>query len=253
MIFDGNDDIDFAEWRDNEGLAALSEEEWQTVQQEVEKQRALAAEAWKDAREPSAPDEPGASEEDDFSLKFNDEEWDRETNPLNLPFLPDSTNEWINDEIEKSPQKAKEIEENPNLMVDKVFELLPATMFIMLPFIALLFKFWYLFGKKFYVEHLILALHNHAFLFVVFTITLINNALIEWRDPSGESAFWQSLTWLNVAIYVWIPIYLLISLRTVYQQNWWLTVAKFGVIGISYFMLMAFVTTIVAVLSFLLL
>jgi hypothetical protein len=252
--FNGNDDFDIATLQENPELAeALSEADWEKVEEEVEKQKALAAEAWAEARDNSAPDEPDEPEDNDLHFQFNDEEWDRETNPLIIPILPDSINDWINDEIEKSPQKAEEIEQNPNLIIDKVFELLPATMFIMLPFVALLLKFWYLFAKKYYVEHLIHALHNHAFLFVVLTITLLNNALIDWRDPAGESAFWQSMSWINVAIYIWIPIYLLISLRTVYGQNWILTIFKYGAIGISYFVLLTFVTTVVALLGFLLL
>lgn len=235
-----------------ENVEGLSEEQREEVREAIAQQKA-AAEAWQENRASPEPDRPATPEQNDFTFKFNDEEWDKETNPLIIPGMPDSFNRWINDEIEKSPQKAEEIEENPNLIVDKIFELLPATMFIMLPIVALLFKFWYLFARKYYVEHLIHALHNHTFLFVVLTITLLNNALIEWRDPEGASAFWQGMTWLNTAIYIWIPIYLLISLRTVYRQNWFLTVCKYCVIGVSYLMLLTFVTTTVALLGFILL
>lgn len=255
ISFDGDDNIEISTTLDNEELMdAIAEEDWERVESEADKQRAEAEEAWEKSRDNPAPDEPiTEAPEEDFHINLNGEEWDRETNPLIIPFLPDRINDWLNDEIEKSPQKAKEIEGNPNIIVDKVFELLPATMFIMLPFVALLFKFWYMFARKFYVEHLIHALHNHSFLFVVLTISLLNNALIAWQDPDSASAFWQSLSWLNVVISIWIPIYLLISLKTVYQQNWFLTVLKYGAIGISYFILLFFVTTVVAVLSFLLL
>lgn len=256
VTFDGDEKIEISTGQASaELLDAIEKEDWERVNREAEKHRDAAAEAWKNSRDNPAPDEPvvEATEDDDFHINLNGEEWDRETNPLIIPFLPDRLNDWLNDEIGKSPQKAKEIEGNPDIIVDKVFELLPATMFIMLPFVALLFKFWYLFARKFYVEHLIHALHNHSFLFVVLTITLLNNALIAWRDPDGQSALWQSLTYVNLAIYIWIPVYLLISLKTVYRQNWFLTVLKFGAIGISYLVLLTFVTTVVAVLSFLLL
>lgn len=256
VILDGDENIEISTSLQSEALReAIDNKDWEQVEIEADKQRAAAQEAWEKSRDKPALDEPAADppEEDDFHINLNGEEWDRETNPLIIPFLPDRVNDWLNDEIEKSPQKAREIEGNPDIIVDKVFELLPATMFIMLPFVALLFKFWYMFGRKFYVEHLIHALHNHSFLFVVLTITMLNNALIAWRDPDSVSAFWQGLTWINFAIYIWIPIYLLISLRTVYRQNWFLTVVKYGAIGISYFALLTFVTTIVAVLSFLLL
>lgn len=237
------------------GTASLAEEIRKEVRQDLERERAQAEEAWEGARDRPAPDEPPAPapDDDDFSIRFGNEDWDRETNPLIIPGMPDSVNEWINDEIEKSPQKAREIEENPNIIVEKIFELLPATMFIMLPIVALLFKFWYLFAKKFYIEHLIHALHNHAFLFVVLTITLLNNALISWRVSEGGSDAWHHLAWLNAAIYVWIPIYLLVSLKTVYGQGWFLTVCKYCVIGLSYVVLLTLVTTVVALLGFLLL
>jgi len=251
--FDGNDDIEIAALEDTQELTGLSDEELEKISEAVDEQKALAEQAWKESRDSTAPDEPADASDDELHFQFNNEEWNRETNPLIIPGMPDSFNNWINDEIEKSPQKAKEIEENPNIIVDKIFELLPATMFIMLPIVALLFKFWYLFGKKYYVEHLIHALHNHAFLFVVLTITLLLNALVDWKDPESTNRLWQSLRWVTIAIYIWIPIYLLISLRTVYRQGWFLTVCKFCVIGISYVVLLTFVTTIVALLSFLLL
>ena len=37
-------------------------------------------------------------------------------------------NDWVNDEIEESPLKGKEIEANPNLTIDKVFDVLPVTL-----------------------------------------------------------------------------------------------------------------------------
>ena len=257
VTFDDDDDIDITTLKDKDELSGLSEEEWAELEARINKaKQASAAEAWEDMKGTPAPDDPveaSKPDDDELHIKFNDEEWDRETNPLIIPFLPDRFNNWINDEIEKSPQKGKEIEKNPDIIVDKVFELLPATMFIMLPFVALLLKIWYLFAKKYYVEHLIHALHNHAFLFVVLTITLLINALIDWQDPGGQSRFWQNLGWINVAIYIWLPIYLFLSLRTVYGQGWTLTVFKYGAMGISYMMLLISATTIVALLSFLLL
>ncbi len=106
-------------------------------------------------------------------IQFNDEPWNRETNPVDIKWLPDWLNDRINDEIEGSPQKAEQINENPNLIIDKVFDILPATMFVLLPVVALIFKFWYLFAKRFYIEHLIFSLHNHAFLFVSLTVILL--------------------------------------------------------------------------------
>ncbi|MCW8925406.1 MAG: hypothetical protein OQJ84_04040, partial [Xanthomonadales bacterium] len=162
-------------------------------------------------------------------------------------------NDRINDEIEGSPKKAKQINENPNLIVDKVFDILPITMFILLPVVALIFKFWYLFAKRYYVEHLIFSLHNHSFIYVILTLILLFGLAGDLAASHEYPAAANAIGWVPVILGIWIPIYLLISLRTVYQQNWFLTLGKYFVIGISYITLLAFLTTVVAIASFVLL
>jgi hypothetical protein len=192
-------------------------------------------------------------EDDDNSISFNDEPWDRETNPLIIPLVPDWVNNWVNDEIAQSPQKGEEIEANPDLIKDKVFEMLPAMMFVLVPLVALLFKFWYLFAKKYYIEHLIFALHNHSFLFVVLLLMMLANSFAGWQEPSEEGSLTAAVNVLNVVIWTWIPVYLFISLKRVYQQGWGLTILKYSCIGISYLALLTLATTFVALLSFVLL
>ena len=192
-------------------------------------------------------------DEGEDKISFNDEPWDRETNPVIIPLIPDFINNWINDEIEESPQKGKEIEANPNLIIDKIFDVLPAATFILLPLVALLFKFWYLFSGKYYVEHLILALHNHSFLFVVFLLSMLSNSLAGWIEPSEEGMITTAVFWFNIALFTWTPIYFLLSLKRVYQQGWPLTVSKYLVIGLSYLVLLGLTTSVAAALSFVLL
>ena len=195
-------------------------------------------------------DEPMFASSD---ISFNDEPWDRETNPVNIRWLPDWINDRINDEIEGSPQKAQQINDNPNLIVDKVFDILPATMFVLLPVVALIFKFWYLFAKRYYVEHLIFSLHNHSFIFVSLIVLLLANVASNYWSAHEYTAAATGAGWLITIISVWIPVYLLISLRVVYQQGWLLTLGKFFAIGISYVTLLALVTSGVAIASFVLL
>jgi hypothetical protein len=198
----------------------------------------------------TAPDEK-PSEEDPITI--NGVPWDRETNPYILPFVPDFINDWINNEIGESPQKAREIEANPRMIVDKMFEVLPVAVFVMLPLVALLFKFWYLFARRYYVEHLIHALHNHAFLFLIFILTLLADSWANWQDPAETGTVSEIASKLTIVLLWWIPLYLLISLKTVYQQSWKMTIAKFSLIGISYVVLLALVTAGAAIASFILL
>ncbi len=192
-------------------------------------------------------------QEDGGSFNFNGEEWDRESNPLIIPMMPDWINEWVNNEIAESPQKGREIEENPNLIVDKMFELLPVAMFVLLPVVALLLKFWYLFAKKYYVEHLIFSLHSHSFLFVLIMIMMLAGTFAGWREPTEDGALTMANTLFEVLIGIWIPVYILLSLKRVYQQGWGLTLAKFGGISISYFVLLILTLAMAALTSFVLL
>ena len=185
-------------------------------------------------------------------IQFNDEPWDRETNPVDIMWLPDWLNDRINDEVEGSPYKAEQINENPNLIIDKVFDILPATMFVLLPIVALIFKFWYLFAKRYYIEHLIFSLHNHAFLFVSLILILLANIGESQFTAYSHSTAASAMTWVMVVLGSWIPLYMLISLRVVYRQNWLMTIAKFVMIGLSYMTLLLLVTTGVAIASFVL-
>lgn len=206
-----------------------------------------------DDTQASSEDAASPEDEDGVSFDLNGKPWDKETNPVAVAFLPDRMNDWINNEIEESPQKGKAIEENPNLIYDKVFEVLPITMFVLLPIVALLFKFWYLFAGRYYVEHLIFALHNHAFIFVVFLFLMLSSAFVGWREPQEDGPLSMALVGINAVAWTWIPIYLLVSLKRVYRQSWGMTVLKFVTIGISYFVLLMIATIFVAILSFVLL
>jgi hypothetical protein len=186
-------------------------------------------------------------------IQFNEEPWNRETNPVDIKWLPVWLNDRINDEIEGSPQKAEQINGNPNLLIDKVFDILPATMFLLLPFVALIFKFWYLFAKRYYVEHLIFSLHNHSFIFVTLILILLADLAVDQFNANSYATAATWAQWLQIIIGIWIPLYLLVSLRTVYRQNWFLTLGKYLVIGISYLTLLSLVTTGVAIASFVLL
>jgi len=126
-------------------------------------------------------------------------------------------------------------------------------MFVLLPLVALIFKFWYLFAKRYYIEHLIFMLHNHAFLFVSLTLILLANVGKSLFTSYGSTEAATAMIWVMAIIGSWIPLYMLISLRVVYRQNWFMTMGKFALIGLSYMTMLGLVTTGVAIASFVLL
>ena len=82
---------------------------------------------------------------------------------------------------------------------------------------------------------------------------MLANTLAGWQEPSEEGPVTTAVTWFNIAISVWIPVYMFLALKRVYRQGWALTFLKFGSIGISYLALLTMATAFVALLGFVLL
>lgn len=201
----------------------------------------------------TAPDEASKPAFEAGQINLNGEPWDPVTNPFEMAWLPDSFNHWVNKEIATSPDTARRIAENPNVIVEKIFELLPGTMFVMLPIAALVLKIWYLFARRFYIEHLIFSLHLHSFVYVSLAMMLLFELSAQLVTEGGQNAFGTGLQWAAELITLWIPLYLLLALRCVYQQGWGMTVVKFVMAGGSYLAILGATTSIAAILGFLLL
>lgn len=67
---------------------------------------------------------------------------------------------------------------NKQAVLSKFFEPLPQALLLFLPIVALLFKLLYLGSGRYYVEHLIYVLHNHAFLFAVIILTTVSSNIV---------------------------------------------------------------------------
>ncbi len=120
-----------------------------------------------------------------------------------------------------------------------IFGALPQTMFILMPVFALLLKLLYLFKRRLYMEHLIVALHSHAFLFALLLLGALLALLKAWIAPH---AAWlgQGLGWLETALSIWAPVYLLLMQKRIYRQGWPMTIVKYLVIGWCYLWLLGF-------------
>jgi hypothetical protein len=110
-------------------------------------------------------------------------------------FFSDKVNAQIEKKIETVITSIKsDIEAgNKQAVLSKFMKPLPKALFLFLPFVALLFKILYLGSGKYYVEHLIYVLHNHAFLFsvIIFT-TMVSQVTRLW--PMLETSIALVLT-----------------------------------------------------------
>jgi len=101
----------------------------------------------------------------------------------------------------------------------------PRAMFLFLPLLALVMKALYWRQKRYYVEHLLFLIHNHAFVFLaVIMLVLIG------RVPYTDAV----IGWLWAAASVYVFWYLYRAMRTVYGQGRWITLAKYFTLGTTY-------------------
>ncbi|WP_206483783.1 DUF3667 domain-containing protein [Thalassotalea sp. G2M2-11] len=166
---------------------------------------------------------------------------------LSLPFLSEQENEKLNEKSELIESKiTKLLNEDRKKLLQAAISKLPQLMFILLPIFALLLKVMYLFSNRLYMEHLTVALHSHAFIF--FTVLMIELISV-FQDVLSLSGglINDSLQFIITLAMAWIPIYLFIMQKRVYQQGYVLTSIKFFLIGLLYIFLIA-ITAIIALI-----
>ena len=102
---------------------------------------------------------------------------------------------------------------------------IPRSLFILLPALALLMKLMYWWPRRYYVEHLLFFIHNHAFVFLLMSLYLVASRVMAPFMP----------TWpLTTTVWLYVMYYSYKSMRRFYGQGKWLTRTKFIVLGASY-------------------
>ena len=169
---------------------------------------------------------------------FDGEPWDPATHPFHIGWLPD----FINAKLTKVAIHAKEnllnAQSNPAHAIAGLFSVLPQTLFVLMPLFAVLLKVTYIFKRRLYMEHLMVALHSHAFIFLSLLLLVIVQLLLDWATIHAP---WLSplLHLLRVAIWVWLPVYLFLMQKRVYGQGWTMTALKYCFVGWCYVVILA--------------
>lgn len=106
---------------------------------------------------------------------------------------------------------------------------LGATMFVLLPAFAAALRLVYRNRRLRYTEHLVFALHVHAFWFVVLGVMLL---------PLGGA---EGLAWLAV------PVYTLLAMGRVYQDRWGPRLLRAALVSTVYGIVMVFAMSALAI------
>jgi hypothetical protein len=168
-----------------------------------------------------------------------DKPWDPKTNPLEFDVLPAFANAWINLQIGRAEGNVMRMQQDPSLFKDAILGAIPSTLFVLLPVFALMLEILYVFKRRLYMEHLIVALHSHAFLCLALLLVFLTMALRDAVAPA--TGFLHGLLgWAEGLLFAWMPIYLLRMQKRVYGQGWTMTAIKYCVLGFSYIVLLSF-------------
>jgi hypothetical protein len=113
--------------------------------------------------------------------------------------------------------------DNGHSMTEAFLHNAPRAMFLFLPLLAAGMMLMYWWPRHYYVEHLLLFVHNHAFAFLLLLLASLALALLPLAAP-----------WIRFAIFLYIVWYAYRSMRVVYGQGRWLTFAKLAVLSFFY-------------------
>lgn len=109
----------------------------------------------------------------------------------------------------------------------------PKLMFLFLPLMAAVARLFYWRPRRLYAEHLVLFLHNHAFLFVQLGVVEILGNLAKLRIP-----FIGVLGLVNFLLFLYLLHYIFRSMRVVYGEGRLETTLKFVAITLIYLVLL---------------
>lgn len=110
-------------------------------------------------------------------------------------------------------------------LLEEMVHNIPKAMFVFLPLLAGIMKLLYWRPKRYYVEHLLFLVHNHAFVFLAMAIMIVIPSVPYVSRLTG---------WLETALWLYVIYYIFRAMRVYYGQSRTLTFGKYVVIFFAY-------------------
>ncbi len=119
-------------------------------------------------------------------------------------------------------------------LVQSAIESLPQAFLFTLPLLALVLKVLYIRRDHLYVEHLVLLIHSHSFMFAAILTYLGWHQLVKVFE-------WLGYIPVGWALLIWAIVYLYLSMKRLYQQSHVWTIIKFLVFSTIYAIVFSFI------------
>jgi Protein of unknown function (DUF3667) len=114
------------------------------------------------------------------------------------------------------------------LFIVTLFSNLPYMMLACIPLFALVLKILYIRRHIFYIDHLIYALHIHTFFYSAVMLIVLATMGLNRTLPGTVAG------WIIALLWIWFVVQILLSIRRVYRQGWFVSMLKFFVGGFIY-------------------
>lgn len=150
---------------------------------------------------------------------------------INLPFFSEQINSNLRSAMqEQADSNMDTLIEDPGEFAAGYLEYITVFMLLMIPLLALIQKVVYIRSGNYYVEHLVLTLHNFSFIiFALFVNSVFD--LVAQKQLFIVSALFD---YAGTAVYIWLWVYLFLSLKNYFQQGKGITLLKFITATILY-------------------
>jgi hypothetical protein len=149
---------------------------------------------------------------------------------------------WLEKQVK---EKIGEDGARAKLFLETLRSNIPAMMLCCIPLFAFVLKILYIRKGRFYVEHLVYALHIHTFFYVAVIITALGVMAANRTLPVLSG-------WINLVMGIVIFVQVFLSIRRVYQQGWFMTLIKFLFGGLVYLIILVLAVGATALVTLLL-
>lgn len=156
---------------------------------------------------------------------------------VHVDWLPAFANRWLDGRVRTANANLARMGQDLDAFRDASLRAAPGVLFVLVPVFALLLKLTYAFQRRLMMEHLLVALHSHAFLCLDVMLVLLVGAL--GALFATDSWAFALTDWAADLLLLWIPVYLLLMQKRVYAQGWPMTVLKFSLLGVVYVVLLS--------------
>jgi hypothetical protein len=171
----------------------------------------------------TAPARPGETPEQAMQRECSGWRYDGPWQARIAPLLPDTCRKILVD--------------HGRALEEAFLHNVPRAMFLFLPLLAGIMMLMYWRPRHYYVEHLLLFVHNHAFVFLVGILA----AVVLYVFPG--------IPLVRGALFFYLLWYMYRSMRVVYGQSRALTLGKLALLSLFYFFFATFLVAITSIYS----